>query len=65
MVAQEYFTMNNQTWVDHFKNMLFPKERDIYICDRACNNRACGHMIFAYFFTFSSLIMFCTIMLWH
>ena len=22
-----------------------------YICDRACDNRACGHMIFAYFFT--------------
>ena len=23
-----------------------------HICDRACDNRACGHMIFAYFFSF-------------
>ena len=36
----------------------------VYICDRACDNRACGHMIFVYFFTLSSLITFCTIMLW-
>ena len=34
-------------------------------CDWACDNRACGHMIFAYFFTLSSLITFCTITLWH
>ena len=32
-------------------------------CDRACDNRACGHMIFTYFFTLSSHITFCTIML--
>ena len=35
------------------------------ICDWACDNRACGHMIFAYFFTLLSLITFCTIMLWQ
>jgi len=27
-------------------------------CDQACENRACGHMIFAYFFNLSELISF-------
>ena len=34
-------------------------------CDWACKNRACGHMIFDYFFTLSSVITFCIIMLWQ
>ena len=46
--------------------LFFKPKYDIEntICDRACDNRACGHMIFAYFFTLSLLITFCTIMLW-
>ena len=32
----------------------FAEEIQYLICDRACKNRACGHMIFAYFFTVSS-----------
>ena len=36
----------------------------IHICDWACENRACGHMIFAYFFKFSSLITFVNIIVW-
>jgi len=34
-------------------------------CDRACENRACGHMIFAYFFNISKLITFYSNMLWQ
>ena len=30
-------------------------------CDRACENRACGHMIFAYFFKLPSHTTFYTI----
>jgi len=36
----------------------------IKICDWACENRACGHMKFDYFFTFSRLITFCHNKLW-
>ena len=43
--------------VQIFNSLLIHDHANI-ICDRACKNRARGHMIFAYFFTLSSLITF-------
>ena len=37
----------------------------INICDRACENRTCGHMNFAYFFNLSELITFYLNSLWQ
>jgi len=34
-------------------------------CDWACENRACGHMIFAYFCNLSELITFYPNVLWQ
>ena len=52
-------TINRQRVMSDYARKITP------ICDWACENRACGHMIFAYFFKRSSLITFCTIMLWQ
>ena len=35
------------------------------ICDQDCKNRACGHMIFAYFFNLSELITSYPNMIWQ
>ena len=40
----------------YFKYFISKCIQIIYMCDRACDNRARGHVIFAYFFTLSSLI---------
>jgi len=44
--------------VTQFYVWLHKPRNKVYICDRACENKACGHMIFAYFFNLSELITF-------
>jgi len=51
------------TWIG--KLAIIPRNNVNSNCDQACENRACGHMIFPYFFNFSELITFYPNMLWQ
>ena len=40
-------------------------ESTTHICDRACENRACGHTKFAYFSDFYHSCLFMTLHIYH